>query len=67
MLYESNNYKKLVTAIYPNSSNTGNANIVGGNSTTQTSNMNTDKKEVLDLINKQRTNNGLQVLKIDNE
>ena len=29
--------------------------------------MNSDEKEVFDLINKQRTNNGLQALKIDNE
>ena len=29
--------------------------------------MNADEKEVFDLINKQRTNNGLQALKVDNE
>lgn len=29
--------------------------------------MTADEKEVFDLINKQRTNNGLQALKVDNE
>lgn len=29
--------------------------------------MNADEKEVFDLINKQRANNGLQALKVDNE
>lgn len=55
--------KKYVKPIYPNSSsNTGN------NQNTQTdSTLNSNEKEVFDLINKQRTNNGLSVLKIDNE
>lgn len=59
--------KKYVKAIYPNSSNTGNTNTGSSNQTTQTSDMNVDEKEVFDLINKQRTNNGLQVLKVDKE
>ena len=59
--------KKYVKAIYPNSSNAGNTNTGGSNQTTQTSSMNADEKEVFDLINKQRTNNGLQALKVDNE
>lgn len=49
--------KKYIKPIYPNSSNTD----------TQTSSMNADEKEVFDLINKQRTNNGLTALKIDDE
>lgn len=56
--------KKYIKPIYPNSSNN-----TGGSSGTATSttSMNSDEKEVFDLINKQRTNNGLQALKIDNE
>ena len=56
--------KKYIKPIYPNSSNN-----TGGSSgtTTSTTSMNSDEKEVFDLINKQRTNNGLQALKIDNE
>ena len=59
--------KKYVKAIYPSSSggtNTGNANSSSSESTT---NMSSDEKEVFDLINKQRTNNGLAALKIDLE
>lgn len=52
--------KKYVKAIYPNSSNAGSQN-------TETSSLNSNEKEVFDLINKQRTNNGLQALKIDTE
>lgn len=64
--------KKYVKAIYPNSSstgntNTGNTNTGSTNQTTQISSMNTDEKEVFDLINKQRTSKGLQALKMDNE
>lgn len=57
--------KKYIKPIYPNSSNTGS----NENSTTdnQTSSMNADEKEVFDLINKQRTNNGLTALKVDDE
>lgn len=54
--------KKYVKPIYPNSSNTESTN-----QNTQTSSMNTNEKEVFDLINKQRTNNGLQALKVDEE
>lgn len=59
--------KKYVKAIYPNSSNAGNTNTGNSNQTTQISDMNADEKEVFDLINKQRTNNGLQALKVDKE
>ena len=61
--------KKYVKAIYPNSNNSGNTeNNTGNSSGTQiSSNMNSDEKEVFNLINQQRTNNGLSALKEDNE
>ena len=58
--------KKYIKAIYPNSSGTNNTSATNKNTTT-TSEMNSDEKEVFDLINKQRVNNGLQALKVDNE
>lgn len=63
--------RKYVRAIYPSSSgssNSGSSSSVNSssNSGTQTSNMNSDEKEIFDLINKQRTNNGLTALKHDN-
>jgi len=57
--------KKYVKPIYPNSSNTGGPG--NTNQNTQTSSMTADEKEVFNLINKQRTNNGLQALKVDEE
>ena len=54
--------KKYVKAIYPSSSGSGNTQ-----QNTQTSTMNSDEKEVFNLINQQRTNNGLQSLKVDAE
>lgn len=57
--------KKYVKPIYPSSSNTGNTG--GSSQNTETSSMNANEKEVFDLINKQRTNNGLQALKVDDE
>lgn len=61
--------KKYVKAIYPNSNNSGNTeNNTGNSSGAQTSsNMNSDEKEIFNLINQQRTNNGLSALKVDNE
>lgn len=64
--------KKYVKAIYPNSSggtSSGNTNSGSSSSgsTTNTSTMSSDEKEVFDLINKQRTNNGLAALKMDSE
>ena len=54
--------KKYVKPIYPGStSNSEN------NKTTQSSQMNSDELEVFNLINKERTNQGLQALKNDNE
>ena len=55
--------KKYVKPIYLSSSNTGGSTI-GGN---ENASMSADEKEVFDLINKQRTNNGLQALKVDSE
>lgn len=64
--------KKYVKAIYPNSSGgTTSGNTSSGSSssgsTSNTSTMNSDEKEVFDLINKQRTNNGLTALKMNTE
>lgn len=63
--------KKYVKAIYPNSSNnssnSGSSGSNQNNSNTQTSTLNANEKEVFDLINKQRTNNGLKALVIDEE
>ena len=64
--------KKYVKAIYPSGSGTTNntgsgSSSSGGGTTTTTSSMNADEKEVFDLINKQRANNGLAALKIDEE
>lgn len=61
--------KKYVKAIYPNSNsgtNTG-SNSSSSENTSNTSTLSSDEKEVFDLINKQRTNNGLSALKIDTE
>ena len=66
--------KKYVKPIYPGASNQGtsntgtsaNANQNNNTSTTLTS-MNSDEKEVFDLINKQRNANGLSPLKENSE
>ena len=60
--------KKYVKAIYPNSnnSNNGSSNNSNSNSNTNTT-MTADEKEVFDLINNQRTQNGLSALKLDTE
>ena len=61
--------KKYVKAIYPNSNSGTNLGSNSSNSgnTSNTSTLSNDEKEVFDLINKQRTNNGLSALKIDTE
>lgn len=69
--------KKYVKAIYPSTSSSGSTSSGttsgssstgnSGTSGTQTSSMNSDEKEVFDLINKQRTNNGLPALQNDSE
>ena len=58
---------KYVKLIYPNNtgSSTGSSN--GSNNTTTTSELTSDEKEVLNLINQQRATNGLGSLKIDDE
>ena len=63
--------KQYIKAIYPSSSGSSGvsnqeSNTSGG-STIASNNMNQDEQEVFNLINKQRTNNGLTALKIDNE
>lgn len=61
--------KKYVKAIYPNYSNSNNSsnNNSSSNSNSTTTAMTTDEKEVFDLINNQRTQNGLSALKLDTE
>lgn len=61
--------KKYVKAIYPNSGNSNNSsnNNSSSNSNSTTTAMTTDEKEVFDLINNQRTQNGLSALKLDTE
>ena len=54
--------KKYVKAIYSSFSSSGNTG-----STSQTASMNANEKEVFNLINAQRTKNGLQSLKVDEE
>ena len=59
--------KKYVKPIYPNISSGGNTGKSGGSGAATTSTLSSDEKEVFDLINQQRTNNGLSALKIDAE
>ena len=60
--------KQYVKPIYPNtSSNTTSKGSTGSGQTSQTTSMTSDEKEVFNLINQQRTKNGLAALKIDNE
>lgn len=57
--------KKYVKPVYPNSSSSGGSSSNSGSQTS--SNMNANEKEVFELINKQRTNNGLKALNVDGE
>lgn len=59
--------KKYIKPIYPSSGSTGGNTGTGSSNTTTTTSMNSDEKEVFNLINKQRTDNGLQALKVDEE
>jgi uncharacterized YkwD family protein len=59
--------KKYVKAIYPSNSNSGNNGNSGNQVSQTTSSMTADEKEVFNLVNQQRTNNGLQALKVDEE
>lgn len=60
--------QKYVKPIYPsnNNSNTNSGSNSGNTNTTNTT-ITSDEQEVFDLINKQRTNNGLSPLKINSE
>ena len=56
--------KSYVKPIYPNSSNSGSTNNnTGGGKTESSSTMNSDEKEVFNLINQQRANNRIGSLK----
>ena len=59
--------KKYVKPIYPNLAGTNTGGGTSGSQDTTTASLSSDEKEVFDLINKQRTNNGLSALKIDSE
>lgn len=60
--------KKYVKPIYANSSgNTGYSNNTQNSTNTAYESLSSDEKEVFDLINKQRSNNGLKALEIDYE
>lgn len=60
--------QKYVKAIYPSSNNSSSNNNTSSDSNNSSNNtMNSDETEVFNLINKQRTNNGLTALKIDSE
>lgn len=56
--------QKYVKPIYPNSSNSGGSS-TSNTGSENTSSMNANEKEVFNLINIQRTNNGLKELKVD--
>ena len=58
--------KKYIKPIYPGSSNI-NQNTNQSNGISVTSDLSNDEREVFNLINTQRTNNGLPALKISNE
>ena len=57
--------KQYVKAIYQNNSGSGNSQ--GGSGTTNTSKLTSDELEVFNLINEQRTKNGLAAIQIDLE
>lgn len=60
--------KQYVKPIYPSSaSNTGSNSNNNNSKEEQKAQLSADEQEVFNLINQQRTNNGLSALKIDNE
>ena len=59
--------KKYVKPIYPGASSQGNSSNTNNNTGTYLTSMNNDEKEVFELINKQRTQNGLSPLKENSE
>ena len=56
--------QKYVKPIYPSNSNLGNSSNSGN---TMSAALTPDEQEVFDLVNQQRINNGLSVLKVDGE
>ena len=60
--------KKYVKAIYPSTAGSGTSTSNNNSSNdTSTATLSSDEQEVFNLINQQRTNNGLAALKIDTE
>lgn len=59
--------KKYVKAIYSNTSSSGSTGGSNSSSNTSTTGMSQDELEVFNLINEQRTKNGLTALKSDSE
>ena len=61
--------KDYVKAIYPGTAGSGNTSSreTTSGSTQTNSSMNTDEKEIFELINQKRAENGLAALKVDNE
>lgn len=59
--------KKYIKPIYPNTSSNTSKPAESNSNNTNVSSITSDEKEVFDLINKQRQNNGMQALKMDAE
>ena len=59
--------KKYIKPIYPGTSNQKTSTNTNNNTSTTSTKMTNDEKEVFDLINKQRTQNGLSSLKENSE
>lgn len=59
--------KQYIKAIYPSSNNTGGGTNTGNNTGSNQVGFTADEQEVFNLINAQRTKQGLVALKIDNE
>lgn len=59
--------KQYIKPIYPKTETSTKIQTNNSGEDTTTNSLSNDEKEVFDLINKQRINNGLAVLKVDNE
>ncbi len=59
--------KKYIKPVYPNTASGGGTNTNNNNTNTSNTNLTSDELEVFNLINEQRTKNGLRPLKIDYE
>lgn len=57
--------KTYVKAVYSNTNSSNSSS--GSSSSSNTTSLSSDEKEVFDLINNQRTNNGLSALKLDSK